>query len=81
MVISPLGLKVQSTDWKTWIYGTGKANSFKISATSMNIFAASSSTLFENTGILVFYEPKAQYLSSFLEEGDANFRRFILLIH
>jgi hypothetical protein len=75
MVISPLGLKVQLTDWKTWIYGTGKANSFKISATSMNIFSASPSTLFENTGILVFYEPKA------LEDDDANFRRFILLIH
>jgi len=67
MVVSSLGLKVQSTDWKTWIYGTWEANSFIISATSMNIFSASPSTLFENKGILVFYEPQAQHLSSFVE--------------
>jgi hypothetical protein len=57
MVIRPSGLKVQSSDWKTWIYGAWKANSFKISATSMNIFSASPSSLFENKGILVFFEP------------------------
>jgi hypothetical protein len=33
----------------------------------MNIFSASPSTLFENKGILVFYEPQAQRLSSFVE--------------
>jgi hypothetical protein len=33
----------------------------------MDIFSASPSTLFENTGILVFFEPQAKYLSSFVE--------------
>jgi hypothetical protein len=33
----------------------------------MNIFSASPSTLFENKGVLVFFEPQAHYLSSFVE--------------